>query len=57
MKAYAIMLKPIRYGWAVTVPDGRELARFTGPGAKRRALLFIHGGRRRTPAPGDAARY
>jgi hypothetical protein len=41
MNTHAILLKPIRHGWAVTVTDGRELARFTGPGAKQRALRFI----------------
>jgi hypothetical protein len=43
MKALALMLKHIRYGWAVTLSDGRELARFTGFGAKRRALRYIAG--------------
>ena len=42
MNAHAILLKPIPHGWAVTVTDGRELARFIGPGAKRRALSFIN---------------
>ncbi len=34
----AIILKPIRWGWAVCLSDGRELARFRGPGAQWRAL-------------------
>jgi len=41
MNAHAILLKPIPHGWAVTVTDGRELARFVGPGAKQRALRFV----------------
>ncbi|HWF73762.1 MAG TPA: hypothetical protein VG186_10490 [Solirubrobacteraceae bacterium] len=35
------MLRPIRYGWAVCLTDGRELARFSGPWAKRRALRYL----------------
>jgi hypothetical protein len=44
MKMLAVMLKPISHGWAVMLTDGRELVRFTGLGAKRRALryLFTH---------------
>lgn len=41
MNAIALMLKPIRRGWAVTRSDGRELIRFTGLGAKRRALRYL----------------
>jgi hypothetical protein len=41
MNALALMLKHIRHGWAVTLSDGRELVRFTGLGAKRRALRYI----------------
>jgi hypothetical protein len=41
MNALAIMLTPIRYGWAVTLSNGRELVRFTGLGAKRRALRYV----------------
>jgi hypothetical protein len=37
----AIILKPIRAGWAVCLSDGRELARFRGPGAYGRALRFL----------------
>jgi hypothetical protein len=43
----AIMLKPILGGWAVCLTDGRELARFRGPGARCRALRFL----RRSGAP------
>ena len=31
MNALAVVLKPINYGWAVALTNGRELARFTGP--------------------------
>jgi len=41
MRALALMLTPIRFGWAVTLPDGRELARFTGIGARLRALRYV----------------
>ena len=33
MNPLAVLLKPIDHGWAVTLSDGRELARFTGPAA------------------------
>jgi hypothetical protein len=41
MNALAVILTPIRNGWAVTLTNGRELVRFTGFGAKRRALRYI----------------
>jgi hypothetical protein len=41
MTSLAVMLERIDHGWAVTLTDGRELARFTGPGAKRRALRYL----------------
>jgi hypothetical protein len=41
MTALAAMLKPIDHGWAVTLTDGRELARFKGPGALRRATKYV----------------
>jgi hypothetical protein len=37
------MLKPITGGWAVQLTDGREVARFIGPAAKRRALRYLAG--------------
>ena len=37
----AIMLKPIRWGWAVQLTDGRLLARFRGPRAYVRALQYV----------------
>ena len=41
MNALAVVLKPINHGWAVMLTDGRELARFTGLGAKWRALRYL----------------
>jgi hypothetical protein len=41
MHALALMIKPIPYGWAVCLTDGRELARFRGPESKRRALRHL----------------
>ena len=41
MEALTVRLKPIRDGWAITLGDGRELACFTGLGAKRRALRYL----------------
>ena len=41
MTAVAVMLKPIDHGWAIQRTDGRELARFTGFAAKRRALAYL----------------
>jgi hypothetical protein len=43
MNTLAITLRPILYGWAVCLTDGRELARFRGPGARGRALRFLRG--------------
>jgi hypothetical protein len=42
MKALLMMIRPIRYGWAVQLSDGRELARFLGPGARWRATRYLH---------------
>jgi hypothetical protein len=44
MNPLAVTLKPIDHGWAVTLSDGRELARFTGPAAKFRALRYLKRG-------------
>jgi hypothetical protein len=43
----ALILKPIPAGWAVCLTDGRELARFRGPGARWRALRFLSSDRPR----------
>lgn len=37
----SMMLRPIRHGWAVQLTDGRELARFLGPGARWRAGRYL----------------
>jgi hypothetical protein len=44
MSPVAVQLARIDHGWAVTLTDGRELARFTGLGAKRRALRYLAAG-------------
>ena len=36
-----MMIRPIRYGWSVQPSDGRELARFVGPGARWRAMRYL----------------
>jgi hypothetical protein len=41
MKALLLMITPIRRGWAVRLSDGRELARFHGPGAQWRATRYL----------------
>ncbi len=38
----SILLKPVLGGWAVCLTDGRELVRFRGPGARFRALRYLH---------------
>jgi hypothetical protein len=35
------MLERIPGGWIIELSDGREIARFTGPAAKRRALRYL----------------
>ena len=54
MNTLAVMLKSIDHGWAVTLTDGRELARFVGPGAKRRALRYLASNRLWTQDDGEA---
>lgn len=39
--AVSLMLRPIPYGWSVRLSDGRELARFLGPGARLRAIRYL----------------
>jgi hypothetical protein len=41
MYALSLMVTPIRYGWAVRLSDGRELARFYGRGARSRAMRYL----------------
>ena len=41
MNGLARILKPIENGWAIRLPDGQELARFTGANAKQQALRYV----------------
>jgi hypothetical protein len=41
MRALALMIGPTADGWAVYLTDGREVARYRGIGAKRRALRYV----------------
>jgi hypothetical protein len=41
MRALRMMIRPIRYGWSVQLTDGREIARFLGPGARWRATRYL----------------
>jgi hypothetical protein len=41
MTALALMIAPTVAGWAVYLTDGREVARYRGIGAKRRALRYV----------------
>jgi len=40
-KPLAIILRPVPWGWAVCLTDGREVARFRGPRAYPRALSYL----------------
>jgi hypothetical protein len=42
MIALGLILRPTLTGWAVYRTDGRELARFSGPGAKWRAVRYLN---------------
>jgi hypothetical protein len=52
MNALRLILKPTAHGWTVYLTDGREVARFNGPAAKRRALRYVASATKalRTPA-------
>ena len=41
MNTTSMSLVPIQSGWAVMLSDGRELARFTGIGARQKAYRYI----------------
>lgn len=43
MNSVAVILRPVDHGWVVALTDGREVARFTGLGAKWRATRYIAG--------------
>jgi len=47
-----MMIRPIRYGWTVQLTDGRELARFLGPGARWRALRYLRRAAEALKTPG-----
>jgi transcription-repair coupling factor (superfamily II helicase) len=42
MTALGLTITPIPRGWAVALTDGRQIARFSGPTAKRRALRYLN---------------
>ena len=41
MTALALSIRATRHGWAVYLTDGREVARFRGPGSRWRALRYL----------------
>jgi hypothetical protein len=41
MSSLGVRLKPIPGGWLIELTDGREIVRFMGPAAKRRALRYL----------------
>ncbi len=41
MRSLGVVLKPIFGGWIIELTDGREVARFIGPAARRRALRYL----------------
>jgi hypothetical protein len=45
MNPLGVVLKRIDWGWAVELTNGRELVRFTGLGARWRALRYLAGRR------------
>jgi hypothetical protein len=59
MNALRMIIRPIRHGWSVQLTDGRELARFLGPGARWRATRYLRRAvealRTGGPTPGTAA--
>jgi hypothetical protein len=59
MRVLSMMMRPIRCGWSVQLSDGRELARFLGPGARWRAARYLRRAaealKTRGPRPGEAA--
>jgi hypothetical protein len=51
MNALSLILKPTPRGWAVYLTDGRQLAQFSGPGSKQRALDHVARATRTLQAP------
>jgi hypothetical protein len=41
MNAVGVILRQVDRGWVVALTDGREVVRFSGPGAKSRAIRYI----------------
>ena len=41
MHALRLIVKQTPHGWGVYLTDGRELARFRGPGSQQRALRYL----------------
>jgi hypothetical protein len=54
--ANTISLAPVEGGWVVMLTDGRELARFTGPDAKSKALRYVSTNPLRRHPPLDRVR-
>lgn len=56
MKTLSMMITPIHHGWAVRLSDGREMARFRGPGSRWRAMRYLaRAAEALTRGPGAAA--
>ena len=51
MNALRLILKPTAHGWTIALTDGRELARFRGPGSKWRALRYLAGATKALQTP------
>jgi hypothetical protein len=43
MDALRMFIEPVFGGWSIRLSDGRLLARFRGPWARRRAERFLAG--------------
>ncbi len=54
MNELSLILKPTPGGWAVYLTDGREVAQFSGPGSKQRALDYVASATRILQAPASA---
>jgi hypothetical protein len=54
MTPVALALRPVRGGWAIQLTNGREIARFTGLGARHRAVRYLT---RHEIASGISRRY
>jgi hypothetical protein len=52
MNALSMMIRPTRHGWIVQLSDGRELARFHGPGARWRAMRYLRSAAESLKGPG-----